>query len=68
MMNIPSKSKQFGFKTGLFFLFGKIFKVIGGIDEVSKLNRKICNIKVKKVIKIRLEMICQLKFISIQWK
>lgn len=35
---------------------------------MSKLNRKICNIKVKKVIIIRLEMICQLKFISIQWK
>jgi hypothetical protein len=30
MMNVPSKSKQFGLKSGLFFLFGKMFKVIGG--------------------------------------
>ncbi|PJN87756.1 hypothetical protein CVN76_24050 [Bacillus sp. mrc49] len=35
---------------------------------LKKRNRKICNIKVKKVIKFSLEMICQLKVISIQWK
>lgn len=36
--------------------------------EILKLNRKICNTKVKKVIIIILETICQQKVISIPWK
>lgn len=68
MMNVPSKSIQFGFKTELFFYLEKYSRRKGENDEMPKLNRKICNIKVKKVIKIKLEMICQLIFISIEWK
>jgi hypothetical protein len=42
--------------------------MIGKKDGASKLNRKICNIKVMKVILSWLNTICQQKVISIQWK